>query len=409
MGQILHGIVPFFLLIAGVLSPFLARAEVLENRNVGDWTLVAVAGDAGKGEICMVARYSQQRINLNIMASRANRALSFLLDGTDAGWRLNEGAVYDISFAVDDHPSLAAKARAETTSSILIPFATDFSQTELLRTGRSLEVSAARGMFQFSLDGSAAALDALQECAREHLGYGDAGASTNPFAASSQGPKEESAASDELARDPRLEASIASIKELRLVRAIFEHDPSAEPEFRARLGRAASASSGDEKVVQREARAFLTERVRKAFQAAPAGAFAEFAQADLGVMRQLREQPRACAAYFSASRPGDPIPTEIRAAQSDRAAEVVEAAFLKPAPPSPYGEKQFVAWIAGAYVALGFPGEDLAKLDNLGVLDDREICRVGTQLIAAVTSLGTERAGEVYRWMKLSVLEQPFP
>jgi hypothetical protein len=289
MGQTLHGIVSCVLLIAGVLSPFLARAEVLENRNVGDWTLVAVAGASGKGELCVVARYSRQRINLNIMASRASHALSFLLDGADAGWRLNEGAVYDISFAVDDYPSLAAKARADTTSSILIPFATDFSQTELLRIGRSLEVSAARGKFQFSLDGSAAALDALQECARDHLGYGDAAASTNPFASSSQDPKEESAASDELAPDPRLEASIASIKELRLVRAIFEHDPLAEREFRSRLGRAASASSASEQAVQREARAFFTERVRKALQVAPAEALAEYAEADLRGHAQRQE------------------------------------------------------------------------------------------------------------------------
>jgi hypothetical protein len=56
-------------------------------------------------------------------------------------------------------------------------------------------------------------------------------------------------------------------------------------------------------------------------------------------------------------------------------------------------------------VTLDFPGDDLAKLGNLGVLDDREVCRLGTQLITAVTSLSTERTGEVYRWMKLSILE----
>jgi hypothetical protein len=377
-----------------------ARSDVLENRHVGDWSLVAVAGDVGNGEICTVARYGEQRINLNIMVSRANRVLTFALDGTDAGWQLNEGAVYDVSFAVDDHPSLAAKARADSSSSILIPFATDFSQAEFLRAGDSLEFLAAKGTFRFSLDGSAAALDALQECARQHLGFGDAAPLADP-----QRLVEGANAPDEPPPDPRLEASIAAVKQLRIVRVIFEHDPSAERDFRARLGRVVSASSGDKKAVQREARAFLAERVRKAFQAAPADAFARLVEAELEVMRQLGAQPGYCAAYFDASRPGDLLPAELRAAQSDRVADVVEAGFTQPTPPSTLGESQFVSWIVGAYAALGYPAGDLAKLDNLGVLDDREICRLGTQLMTAVASLSTERAGEVYRWMKLSDLQ----
>jgi hypothetical protein len=381
-----------------------ARSGVLENRSVGDWSLVAVAGEAGNGEICAVARMNGQRVNLNILVSRTNRILSFVLDGTDAGWRLNEGAVYDVFFKIDDHPSLPAKARADSSSSILIPFASEFAKAEALLAGRSLEFLAAKGKFRFSLDGSAAALDALRKCARQHLGIGDDATLVDPFTASSERPIEGVKVPDEPQPDPRLEASIASVKQLRLVQVIFEHDPLAEREFRARLARVASASSGDKKVVQREAQAFLAERVRKAFQAAPADAFARLAEADSKVMRQLGAQPERCAAYFDASRPGDHLPANLRAAQSDRVADVVEAGFTQPTPPSPFGQQQFVSWIAGAYVTLGYPAEDLAKLDNLDALDDREICRLGTELVTAVASLSTERAGEVYRWMKLSDL-----
>jgi hypothetical protein len=122
-------------------------------------------------------------------------------------------------------------------------------------------------------------------------------------------------------------------------------------------------------------------------------------QHDRDVLRQLQSQPESCAAYFKANGTGDfsYLPKEMRLAQAEVYADVIEAAMQRPTHISPASDEQLVAWMGEAYARLGYPAEDITRLAQLDTLDAGEVCRVAIQFTSAMGSLGDTEATQVYR------------
>jgi len=302
---------------------------------------------------------------------------------------------YDVTYLIDGSP-IGVKGQALLTG-LRVSLGHSFTATQGFRQGRKVEFRTPFGNLTFSLSGAAFALDALRDCAIDHLGFEDAAAWTDTY----------DVGSAEGSKDPALEGSIAAAKELRIMQVIFAHDPSAEAEFRDRLNRAVRASGGDKQAVRAEVQAFLGDRLVQAMKAAPSDALAKLARNDRDFLRQLQAKPEACAAFFRLNGRSDFgfLPGEMRTARSNAYADLIEAAMERPSHASRPDQEQMVTWIAEAYVELGFSGDDLASLDKLSSVDDRETCRLGGELMTAVASLSEDRAGEVYRWMVLSGAE----
>jgi hypothetical protein len=319
-------------------------------------------------------------------------------------WRLRDGEKYVLTYRIDDGPQVESLAGA-SANTVLFLLERDSASLNPFKNGRVLHVHAQRQDLTVDLRDAKEALEALEACAtgmsKKDSALADPFSSTSPFDTPAPAPVPAPVL------DPEIERSIDAVKQLLIMQVIFKHDPSAEGEFSDRVHQAAQAMPDGKKAVLAEVQAFLKERIRKAFKVAPADAFAKLAQEDRDVLQRLQDRPDACAGFFGAAARGDAgsVPLDLRKANSDRLAEIVEAASTRPALPSQHSEEELVAWIAQAYVALGYPREDLALVDNLKALDDREVCRVGTELMTAVASLSVDQAGEVYRWMKMSTIE----
>jgi hypothetical protein len=395
------------LVLASLPWRALAQGNVSETSNVAGWSVVAVGDDASV--ICTIGRMNRQKLVLNVVAPSKHRVLAFMLDGSEIGWRLKPGSEYDVAFVIDDSPPVAAKARAETETAIAIPFALDFSATEPLRRGRTIEFRAARGTFWFNLAGSAKALDALSACVRRYGGVGDT--SANPFegaapeASSTLKRQDESVttSSADAGVEREVDAAIATAKELRMVRVIFANDTAAETELREQLRFALTNTPAGGKrsaVSQIVVQAFLAGRVEKALKVAPPDALARMVRHDRDVLQQLFLYPEICAAYFKANGTGDfsYLPTKMRQAQGEIYADVIEAAMLRPSRAGNVPSDQQVAtWMAGAYAKLGYPTEDLNKLAEVGTLGDREVCRLANQFMSALSTLDDTQASQLYR------------
>jgi hypothetical protein len=153
-----------------------AKTQRVESTQIGAWALSAFAGDPDEYASCSVSKPNDAGVVFGVWADSLVGWRMWL--GAD-GWRLTEGAEYDVRYAIDDQAPVAAKAIAVLDNSVHIHLGDVFASTEVLRRARRISVQTAQGTFSFDLSGSARALDGMRDCARRWLRMRDV--SADPF------------------------------------------------------------------------------------------------------------------------------------------------------------------------------------------------------------------------------------
>jgi len=380
------------------------RTKKIEQRMIGGWTFDAMENTDGSDALCSITRSSDEGVQLLVTAMRSTHIWAIALDGRSQRWGLHKNQSYSVSYAIDDGAPVPASALAIAASTLVIPLGKTFDATDPLRGGGKIAVRAAAGTFSFTLDDSAAALDALSDCANRYLGFADA-KSSDPKPAATK-PTDVAAVEQSDATPDPLEAAVdqllAIAGQLRMTRVVFANDPSAEGELRERLLRALRPLSEDSRQdkARAEIQVFLYERVATAMKTAPSDVLAKMVRFDRDIVRQLASEPEHCATFFKASGQGDFsfLSTSQRTAQGEIYADIVEAAILRPTA-AVVNEDQAGRWLVQAYADQGFPVEDMSKLAEVSTLTDGQVCSVANEYMAAVASLGEERIGLLYRFI----------
>jgi len=191
------------LALLSLLRPAPALAEILDRREVGDWTLLLAADDGGGGAICNASRLNGQGLVFSIAAERENHAWFFVVSGNDLVFE--PWSEFDVTYATESL-SITRKALATSASSFTVVLGDTFAATDPLRHGSRIQIRARGKAFVFSLAGSARALDGVLDCANRHLGFSEAKSAANPFAeatpgSESQRPAEGAAKNKEVTPD----------------------------------------------------------------------------------------------------------------------------------------------------------------------------------------------------------------
>jgi hypothetical protein len=263
-----------------------------------------------------------------------------------------------------------------------------------LRRGEHAVFEVEGERFALDLTGAAPAFSALEHCTAKLKA--ESPAPDDPLARLTFAPAPD---------DPEIDRTITNAQQLRLAQVVFKHDTEAEAKLRARL-RAALRDTPDAEKTEKatgEVRAFLATYVEAAMKTAPGDALAKLARHDRDVMQQLRTQPDVCAAFFKANGDLGFLPPDMRAAQGDAYADLIEASFLRPAAPGDVATvEEGGAWMAQAYADAGYPAEDITRLAEVATLGPSEVCRLGNEYMVAVTSLSETQIGQLYRTMWLA-------
>lgn len=172
-----------FLTLIPLFWPATSSAEILDRRQVGDWTLLLAADD--NGALCNASRADDQGRVFSIAAERGNHAWFFVLTGDDL--RLEPWSEFEVTYVVDGL-SITRKALATSASSVTVVLGGTFASTDPLRHGSRIQIRANNRTFTISLAGSARALDGVLDCANRHLGFAEAKSPADPFVPSKREP-----------------------------------------------------------------------------------------------------------------------------------------------------------------------------------------------------------------------------
>jgi hypothetical protein len=263
-----------------------------------------------------------------------------------------------------------------------------------LRRGGHAEFEAEGDRFALDLTGAAPAFSALEHCTAKLTA--ESPAPDDPLKNLSFAPTPD---------DPEIDRAITNAQQLRLTQVVFTHDAEAKERLRGRLRVALRNTPDAEKTAKAtgEVRAFLATYVEAALKTAPGDALAKMARHDREVMQQLRSQPDVCAAFFKANGDLGFLPPDMRAAQGEIYADLIEASFKRPAASGDLAtDEQVVTWMAQAYADAGYPAEDITRLAEIATLGPTEVCRLGNEYMVAVTSLNEAQIGRLYRTMSIA-------
>jgi hypothetical protein len=182
-------IVGMFVCLAILLSlrPGAVSAEIMERNQVGDWTLLFAADSSAGSALCNASRVNDQGVVFSIVASQENHAWLLLIGGNNLDLQLKPWSQFELVYAIDG-AAVTRKAVATSASRIMILLGNTFASTDPLRHGSRIEIRAGEKVFAFSLAGSARALDAVLDCANQHLDFAEAKSAANPFVPSEPGP-----------------------------------------------------------------------------------------------------------------------------------------------------------------------------------------------------------------------------
>lgn len=152
-----------------------AGAAKIESYDVKGWEIEVYTSDrTGKFNNCVaVAEYrSGMVLGFQIMEDFSWNMALF-----DVPVKLREGQKVDIAYQIDRGAVRRAKGEAPDSDFIVLPLPDDVDLFDQFRRGRLLRVEIAGKVASFRLDGTAAMLSALLECANRHQ---DTVAETDP-------------------------------------------------------------------------------------------------------------------------------------------------------------------------------------------------------------------------------------
>jgi hypothetical protein len=394
------------------------QPKPVEERNIAGWTLMVSAAEPDK-KTCQITRKDELGPLLGVMMQ--SPAAGVFLTLSDETWQLAKEADYDVRYLIDGGAPVPARARAVSEQMLLLVLGTDLSAAEPLRVAKTIDFRAPETIGLFDLSGSPDALDALRDCADwargSSTGTPPPAKRSKPGAPSSvQGGKDQPGdAGDDIAR--QVDNAILALREYPIGKAILENDTGAESELRSSLRAAAASISADQwhQALPVLLGRFMRGHLSHAVKVAPPQALAVLVRHDRDVVQSLKAQPRDCAVFFRAIVSGNLgiLPEQRRDAQVNLYSELVYAAYAGPLPEPAFLSLQALATtLAEAYIAQGHSTDDIAAMDNLKTLEDREVCRLADAYLSSVAALDSAKAGSVYRTLladSLEALEQADP
>ena len=214
-----------------------AAFEIRETFEVGHWAGHAQYNQqSGDFSLCLVSAEFDNGVALTFL--RKPDSLAFFL--SDPRWTLAQYEVYDLTLSVDRLWSQRVEGRV-VEHSVVVDLGQDLRAWDALRRGRRLKVVTSAQTFVFVLDGSARALDRLEQCHRDHSGL-VLQAERNPFAGNSNpfemapGAQTSPAPPQQGGRPPRPSMRLAQLSGLleKVVGVEFWVKPATEvdPSFR---------------------------------------------------------------------------------------------------------------------------------------------------------------------------------
>lgn len=140
-----------------------ARAEVMARYQTNQWTVEANGTDGAFRNCSMSATYGRSKVMFVL-----TREGSWGIGVTSPDFNLTPGATGRVAYWVDDVIPRGGNARAIDARTLLVPLENSTQLFEEFRLGSMMNIKAGNQTFQFSLNGTSAALAALTGCARRH-------------------------------------------------------------------------------------------------------------------------------------------------------------------------------------------------------------------------------------------------
>jgi hypothetical protein len=148
-----------------------AEFEKVEERPVGRWKLTAIVQTDTDYAACLLTTLNELGEHLNIVAERPKHLWSLAFAGRNVRLRQGIAGDFEVTYAIDDNEPRRVRAIPSAGGRVFVQLGQDAALMEPVRRGNRIAFEAADGIHAFSLAGSSAALDALNGCARQHLGF----------------------------------------------------------------------------------------------------------------------------------------------------------------------------------------------------------------------------------------------
>lgn len=137
-----------------------------DNIVIGEWRGGAQTNQNGDYRFCSVGVPRSGGTNMILYWRESGFSVSLYNDL----WELPEGSSYTVSAAIDRRWAGDVTGEAYSTTAINFSFGHDADTVAAFRLGSRLTIDAADATFRFDLNGTNAAIAALQDCHRRHSG-----------------------------------------------------------------------------------------------------------------------------------------------------------------------------------------------------------------------------------------------
>ncbi|MBF0334079.1 MAG: hypothetical protein HQL38_16095 [Alphaproteobacteria bacterium] len=155
----------WILVLALLLTPVAAKAEVIDQITVGNWKLRAQTNDRGRFSHCSMKAQYDNGIALNF---RLTKDMKWTMSFDNERWSLRNGGTVPIQYRVDHGPWIRTKAQAVGRDQLGVNLIESNKLFALFKRGDTLIVEAGDQTLRFSLAGTSIGLDTLMNCVQRH-------------------------------------------------------------------------------------------------------------------------------------------------------------------------------------------------------------------------------------------------
>lgn len=155
----------WILVLALLLSPVAANAEVIDQATVGNWKLRAQTNDRGRFSHCSMKAEYDNGIALNF---RLTKDMKWTMSFDNNRWNLRNGARIPIQYRVDHGPWIRTQALAVGRDQLGVNLIESNRLFELFKRGDTLIVEGGDQTLRFSLAGTSIGLETLMNCVQRH-------------------------------------------------------------------------------------------------------------------------------------------------------------------------------------------------------------------------------------------------
>jgi len=152
------------LMLALLGSAMPAAADVVERNQVGPWTVEANY-TGGVFQNCTIKSPYGSNAEVLFMLTRD---VAWRMGVRNSNWNLNTGNTGTVRLRVDQLGTRSVTAKALNSSLLLVPLPDSRQLFEEIRWGNVLHFAIGDEVFNLTLRGTAAALDAMMNCVKRH-------------------------------------------------------------------------------------------------------------------------------------------------------------------------------------------------------------------------------------------------